>query len=58
MIFFFFLISNTRFVFFFFKRRCPGRARLRRNVENVQLEVSKGQLDPSIVSNKNPWEAL
>lgn len=27
-------------------------------MENVQLEVSEGQLDPPIVSNKNPWEAL
>lgn len=27
-------------------------------MENVQLEVSEGQLDPPIVSNQNPWEAL
>lgn len=26
-------------------------------MENVQLETSGGQLDPPIVSNKNPWEA-
>lgn len=52
-----FFFSNTRF-FFFFKGRCPSHARSRRNVENVQLEVSEGQLDPPIVSNQNPWEAL
>lgn len=52
----FFLISNTRF--FFFKWQCPSRARSRRNVKNVQLETCEEQLDPPIVSNKNPREAL
>lgn len=27
-------------------------------MKNVQLETCEEQLDPPIVSNKNPWEAL
>lgn len=53
-----FLISNTRFFFFFFKWQRPSSARLRRNAKNVQLETFEEQLDPPIVSDKNPLEAL